>query len=983
MHSNDEISPPEHSNQGDFQSKRKRIGMKHLLKWLGGIAVGLILLAVIVPLLFEKEIGKQALKALRGQLDTELSVEDVSLSLWREFPYASVNLQDVSLDGKGEGVLLKAERLAGRISYWDLIFADDWIINTIKLEEGELFVYRGADRAANWNVLRSRDDAEASTEFSFALSKILLSQVAIRYEDLSANSKGSFYVQDGELAGAFGNEAYTLTGDFSGKSYFLNIGELRYLEAMDVSSVLELEIDPQANDYYFGPTTITLDEMPIAISGSIGFVKSSTSYNLKLKTEDGRLGTLLRTLPKDWISESIRELDSKGSFALDGKIVGLLDKYKSPAIDFTGELRDGSLFIPALDRKATDVRFNLTYTNGKAHSMADSKLQLANVIAHLDGQPLNGRFTWTNFADPYYDVEASGTLPLAWLDELWDGGSFEGTLTARKFRLRGRQKHLVDSRYANNIRTTGQFELDRAAMTYGDQEVGFGASSIALIGPDLKVTGGHLEGFGDKLNTTLTVDNLIPYLLGNKSQTLSFNGGINTDKIDLAAWVNMFGGESDNLTSKGEAELSSNPTTADGLGANLKLKAAEVVYNEVNVKKFTGSCTLKNSELAVTGEGYAMEGHWEIGGKMQLRQAPSLSAKLACSEVNITEMFERTENVGQDVVEARHINGQMTTRAYVEAFWDKGGNLLMDDLHVWANVGLTDGELREFEMLQAMSKFVRREELSHIQFIDVENWVEIENSIVYLPAMFIQSTASNFTVAGSHSFDQEVDYAIRLNAAQVVLNKLFGKRPGTDFLPDKRNGLFQVGVKIDGTLVNDDYDVRTANAQVKRDFRFSQTRKASIRKKLIALFGPESLIDDYDDDGYRTKNRPSQAKIKAAENRPAIASTIRKDFEEERTSRTSPTSPARAVDVDTDQFLDWENEDEQEDPATSDDKKPALSGSSRIVDRTDKSIKKPVLKKPAVELDGLFGPSKAPSEYEAPEEGDFLEGFEDIKPGGG
>jgi len=979
MHSNEDFFAPDPLNTEKIQPIRRHIGMKHLLKWLGGIAVGLILLALLVPLFFEKEIGKQALVALRGQLDTELTVSKVSLSLWREFPYASVDLKDVTLEGKGEGVLLKADRLAGRISYWDLFFADDWIVNTIKFDGGELFVFRGTDKIGNWSVLKSRDEAASTGEFSFALSHILLSEVTVRYEDQPANSKGSFYVQDGELSGAFGNEAYTLTGEFSGQSYFLNIGELSYLEAMDISADLELDIDPQANTYLFGPTTITMDDMPLDLSGSIGFVKSSTAYNLNLKTEEGKLGSLLRVLPKAWVTKSIREMDTKGRFALDGTIIGLLDAYKSPAIDFTGELQDGSLYVPSLDRKATDVSFNLSYSNGKAHSMADSKLQLVNVIAHLDGQPLNGRFVWTNFSDPKYDVEASGTLPLAWLDELWEGGNFEGTLTARKFRMRGRQRHLVDSRYARNITTGGQFELDRASLTYNDSDVGFGASSIVLKGMDLNVTGGRLSGFGDKLNTTLTIDNLIPYLLGDDSQTVSFNGEITTKKIDLAAWVEMFGSGGEELSAKGSADLSTNATVADGLGAKLKLEADRVHYNEVRVKNFKGNCALKASELSLSGEGFAMEGHWAVDGNMQLRQAPSLSAKLACSEVNITELFEKTGNVGQQVVEARHINGQMTTRAFLEASWDKNANLVMDDLHVWANVGLTDGELKEFEMLQAMSKFVRRDELSHIRFIDVENWVEIENSIVYLPAMFIQSTASNFTVAGSHSFEQEIDYSIRLNAAQVVLNKLFGKRPGTQFLPDKRKGGIQVGVKIDGTLVNENYDVRTANGEVRRDFTFSQARKAAIRRKLIALFGPESLIDDYDDDGYRTKNRPNEAKIENI-----ASSTVTKKVsgsevqETQRTQRVAANKPQRTVDVNTDVYL-WEDEEEGEEEVLYTD--PILSGSSKIVDRSKSPVTEPTLKKPAIKLDGLFGPSKAPSEYEPKQQEDeFLEGFDNIEP---
>jgi len=983
MHSNNDFTPFNSPITGEYQPKRGQTNMKHYLKWLGGIAVGLLLLIILVPLLFEKEIGKQALIALRGQLETELSVGNVSLSLWREFPYASVDLEEVTLEGQSEGTLLKADRLAGRISYWDLLFADDWIVNTIKLDGGEVHVYRGKDRNGNWNVLRSRENAEASSEFSFALSRILLSEVTIRYEDLPADSKGSFYIIEGELSGAFGSEAYTLTGEFTGQSYFLNLGELSYIEAMDISADLELDIDPKANAYLFGPTVISLDNMPVNLSGSIGFVKSSTMYNLHLKTKEGRLGTLLRVLPKDWISSSIRQMDTKGRFALEGSIKGLLDKYKSPAIDFTGTLSDGSLFIPSLNRNATDVSFNLAYSNGQAHSMADSKLQLANVVAQLDGQPLNGRFTWTNFADPKYDIEASGTLPLSWLDELWDGGKLEGTLTARKFRLTGRQKHLIDSRYARNVKTSGEFKLDRAAFEYNGNNVGFGASLIALSGTDLNVVEGELTGFGDKLNASLKIENLIPYLLGNNTQVLSFGGDITTEKIDLAAWVGMFGNRKEETATKGTAALSTNPTIADGLGAALTLKADRVAYNEITVKDFMGNCALKASTLSLGGEGFAMEGHWAVDGKMELRQAPSLSAKLACSEVNITELFENTGNVGQEVVEARHINGQMTTRAFVEAAWDENGVLLMDDLHVWANVGLTDGELREFDMLLALSKFIREDDLRHIQFIDVENWIEVENSVVHLPAMFIQSTASNFTVAGSHSFDQEIDYAIRTNGAQTIMNKLFGKRPGTQFVPDKRNGKLNVGFKIDGTLVNENYDVRFANGEVRRDFTFSQARKAAIRRKLIALFGPESLIDDYDEDGYRTKNRPSEDRIEEENRRLQVAdnTTNRAAKSTKQTSRVGMEKPQRAVDVDTEEFL-WADEETDDEENTGTDPKPALTGSSKIIDRNRHvASDKPVLKKPKMKFDGLLKTKKAPGEFEpAEEDGEFLEGFENIKP---
>jgi len=181
--------------------------------------------------------------------------------------------------------------------------------------------------------------------------------------------------------------------------------------------------------------------------------------------------------------------------------------------------------------------------------------------------------------------------------------------------------------------------------------------------------------------------------------------------------------------------------------------------------------------------------------------------------------------------------------------------------------------------------------------------------------------------------------------------------------------------------------VRFANAEVRRDFTFSQARKAAIRRKLIALFGPESLIDDYDDDGYRTKNRPTQEKIKEVERRPIIASIVKEDSKNTRKPRearlTETSMPERTIDVDTDVFLDWDDDTEEDENEFIEpsDEKVALTGSSKIVDRSKKVVEKPVLNKPSVKLDGLFGPKKAPSEYDPKDQdGEFLEGFEDVKP---
>ncbi len=823
--------------------------MKRTLKAATYTAGVLASLAVLLPLLFEKQIGDRALAALRDQLATELEVGGVSLSLWRDFPYASVRLQQVRLAGAADAAFISAGYLAGRISYYDLLFADELTIQTVELADADISVHRDAQGGPNWLILKPNVDSTATAEFGFAIRKVLLDDVDVRYVDEHGEVDGDWHVDEGELQGRFGTSAYTLRGNVTGLSRYLEIGARRYLPEFELAAVLELDIDPQANVYTFGPSSVQLDGMPVDVRGSIGFVAEGTDYDLQLATDDGRLGPLLRALPTEWVTPGMRAMDTKGAFSLGGSIVGVLGAEHVPAIDFTGQLRGGSLEVPSLDRSADEVSFDLSYTNGEERSMRASRLTLTNLAARLDGQDLTGAFVWKDFADPYFDITATGTLPLAWLDALWPEGGMSGELRGTKARISGRQRHLAETKFAGEVTAEGDFALHRAEVSYLGERFAVEAHDIGLNGVDLEIGGASLIGLGNEFAGDITLDGLVPYLFGDGTQILSIGGQVTSPEVNLKRWVDLFS-QGSAESAEGDSRNEEHPL-ATTLAADFSLGADAFTYGKVHGKRFSGSGKLEDSKLRIWGEALGMEGYWEVDGEAELSTTPRLSAKLACSEVSVHELFEQSDNLGQDVLQARHIQGEMTARSYVEAAWDQSGRLITDDLHVWANVGLNDGELRDLEMLQALSMFVRSDDLKDILFTDTENWIEVERGRVYLPAMFIQTTATNFVVSGAHSFDNRIDYAVRLNGAQVAMTKLFGKRPGTDFLPDRRNGWAKVSLKIEGTLDDEDYDVRLSGGAVKRNLASSLSRKRAIRNRLTGLFGEGSLIDDYDDVGER------------------------------------------------------------------------------------------------------------------------------------
>ncbi len=892
------------------------------------LAAALVVAVLLgVTALLEETLGEEAVTAVRGQLRSDLRVGGASISLWRDFPYVQIGLRDVELAGYPEGAFLSADHITSRLSWTDLLFEEAWTFNTIRVKAATLNIYRDAERSGNWLVLRERVPGSKATSISFQLSRIILDGVSIAYLDDATRTSGRFRVDEGEVAGRFGSEQYTLTGDLTGGSEFLDLDGMRYVEDFALGAAFELAIDLAANRYRFGPSTVTLDGMPVALAGSFQFERAATVYDLQLHTDRGQLGAVLRALPRQWITPGIRSLRSEGEFTLDGTIAGRYDSDTSPAVRFGGSLRNGRVQISALAREATDVSFALSFTNGEQPSMVGSQLVLANLNAQLDGQPINGNFAWTDFADPFYDVDVSGTVPLNWFDELWGSGTFAGDLTLRNLNVRGRQRSLLDPDQASEVITRGSFDLERAAAIYRGERFDVDALALELRGPDLLVTSGAIEGHGNRVAADLKVSHLVPYILGSKVAVLGFRGSLSAPELDLKAWVATFTDGRAASTKRAVTDgFVGNAPFATHLSADLQLSSGQVRYGKVDAQRFSGSCTLEDSRLRLDGEAYAMEGHWAVDGTVDLRTQMRLSAKLACSEVNVTELFEQTDNVGQQVVAAKHIEGQMTTRAYVEAGWKGNGDWDEDALHVWANVGLTDGELRDFEMLQALSKFVRSKELEHIRFTDTENWIEVVGEQVYLPAMFIQSSATNFTIAGEHSFAQDIDYSVRINGAQLLLNKVFGKNRNQDFVPDRRRGWVKTGLSIEGTLVGDNYDVKMAGDKVRRHFRHSQVRKAAIRKKLVALFGPESLIDDYDDEGERRDRRDvrdlreeSDDEVEQAvatrSSEPAgdpPASAARREYSVERPLFGKPgpvPKPAPPLTVDTETYLDFEGDD--------------------------------------------------------------------------
>ncbi len=826
----------------------KRFFKKFLL-FLIVILVLLIGTAAVIAGFFEQQIGRKLISEINRQLDAELAVGDFELSLLSGFPDASANLNTVTLDDNRKGTLMEADNLSFRFGLFSL-FGSNIKVHSVVIEDGALFIHIDKKGRANYDILKKgaeeTEDAATGSELSISLNEAELRDVEVIYVDDRARQEVKLLVKDALASGEFSSEEFSLTSFASLKSEFIELSDGRYFAGKNLDYDAKIKVNLATGVYELENVDVGIEQNRFSVDGTVVTTETKGShFDLKLVSKESSLKTMIGLLPESY-REYLKDFKSSGKFVVTASIDGVLDQKRTPDMKVDFKLTDGRISGPRLAHSLKDVNFTAAFDNSKK---AKSVFEIADFKGYFNRELIQSKLKVSNLDDPFIDFTVDGVLPLASVHGLLDHPAIkdgDGEIEIKNFRLKGKYNDMINPARIGRVKTSGVLEFDDAELKINKEKMVIDKGIIKLIDNSMILKEVELEGAGSDLVLDGKFVNFLPVLFADlentKNAELIFQSNLEADALDLDRLIKM------TKTDIEESVVSRSVIDSIHVEENMRLerftkllkgsfnaKIKKFNHNYIAGENFKGVIEFENNEMSIKGSTDAMDGRFVLDGKMFFKDRPYLEGKFICEQVDVQEFFRQAENFGQEVLQYRHVRGEMNAKMAFSAKWAPDGTFLYDDLRVYGDVDIENGELYNFELFYDFATYVKLKDLKHIKFTRLHNLFEIRKSRLYIPAMFMQSNALNLTLSGEHRFDNNFNYNIKINAGQVLFSKFKKYNPDKRPQKAKRKGWFNLYYRVFGNI--DKYKTKSDKKSVKQNFTKSDRRKKKIEKKLKAAFG--------------------------------------------------------------------------------------------------------------------------------------------------
>jgi hypothetical protein len=783
---------------------RKRI--KKYILYAGLVTALTLAAATSVVWLYQDEVIALFVRELNKNLRTPVEVGRIELSLFDKFPNVALSFRQVTIQGALEQdslPLARAERLYLAFDIWDL-FGGNYAVHQVFLENADVRIVLDKKGEPNYEIFH-RDSTRTSggKPVNFDLHKIQLDRVNVVYTDQKNDQEYALFTEksDASLHMQADNLLIALDGEV--RSHYIRLEKLRYFAGKDLELESQLVYNLQQRHLTIKPSTVSIKKARFSVAGTFANYDQG-DIDLLINGKNTDIQTLISLLPAQY-ADQLSIYRSKGKVYFDSQIKGSTFNGAVPVVQVQFGCQDASFYHADAGKTIEQAYLTGRFSNGEKRTQASSTLSLSNIRGQLDGRPFSGEFSMQNFTNPHLafsvrgELDAASLLAFYPLPEIKSARgllnvdvAFEGKLTDLRSKATTRFARTSGTIYLKDLSiglknkpwefagVNGDFLFDKSDLQINDLTGKAGNSDF------------HLNGF---------FKNVLAYLFF-RDQDLKIEATFQSRLLDLDELL-----AADEATARASADTGDEKyefTLSPRLAFDLVCSIDQLRFRRFRAHQIGGNLSLNDQIASSKGIRLATASGWTvIDGTVNGRQADRIAVDCHArfDQLAIDSVFYMFENFSQDFIQDRHLKGKVNADVQTYMVFDRYLDMNVPSLLADVRANISNGELNNFEPMQRLSKFIDRTELANIRFSDLDNTFRIENRTVFIPQMEIRSNVTNISVKGTHTFDQVMDYRLR-----IPLYTFIGRRTrmATD-AGGEAEGVTNLFVAVTGT--SDDYKI--------------------------------------------------------------------------------------------------------------------------------------------------------------------------------
>lgn len=828
-----------------------------ILKTIFITAIALVIILLSLSLLFEKQITRLFINEINKNMITRAEVEQVSFSLLKNFPQASIELKNItiaspfSLPEEQENSnrdLLRAEHLYVSLKLTHLI-KKNYTVDRIYLKKGYVNILTGSDGKSNLNIWEKSSGSEGGG-VSLDLKNIRIDKTFFSYINATTGFRISGEIDNASSKLSLsGNETTLALNSIIRLDSLLNRGKNILPDNFRSSVKGDMIISPGLLS--FNNVTLTTSHQIINLDGVVK--KSSGTLDINAACADLDFAEISRLLPGQ-AAAKIDRFNISGKGPVRVNLTGKFSGGNSIVLSGSSEISRGSVSIPGREEM---IFKNVYASTGFKASLSDLSetliIDTRNLSFTLYNSGLYGSAKITNLNSPYVDIVLNGNiLPGEVLkhNNIKAVTDAEGIIHAsmrvwgelgnrnkiliqdilsldRSLNLNFRSVNLMlkDLKYpiediCGNIMLAENMWVDKLSLTFADQNI---------------MVNGMVDGIGDRIE-------------GN-NRKLSLTAGIWTDRLDPVLLKGLYSKPSS------PAEKKSPPFT-ENLEFHLNINCDSLILGNFRSSLFSGNISYKDGFFNISSfEMMSLKGCL-AGNAAFIRNSSGnyfTRGWFDIEQIDINETFRVFNNFGQDKIVSGNLKGNLTGTLSVSASLLNSFKPDVNTLEVTGNYTIEDGELIDFEPVTKLSRFVELSELKEIKFKELSNDLIIKNKKIMIPNMDIHSSAFNISASGEHNFNGKYEYHLEILLSELLSKKVAGRSANSSefgVVEDDGLGRNTIYLKIEngetGSRVS--YDMQTFREELKEDLQQEKQNLKSILNREYGWYGSDSIPESKSDE---------------------------------------------------------------------------------------------------------------------------------------